>query len=141
MMASPRRADIEKSLLSRLFGHVIKLGVCTIGVEPQGSEPRTEAPDPAVLARFLGWFAEQTPQRQIIGMWRNTPAWREIEKIEFLELSWPQVDRNSGGIRVFRAKQRGKKRERIVEIIAWACCWTVSRRYTSSVALIASMFS
>ncbi|MBB4224924.1 hypothetical protein [Variovorax guangxiensis] len=68
MMASLRRADIEKSLLSRLFGHVIKLRVCTIGVEPQGSEPRTEAPDPAVLARFLGWFAEQTPQRQIIGM-------------------------------------------------------------------------
>lgn len=119
---SPRRADIEKSLLSRIFGHAIKLGVCTInstiGVEPHGSEPRTEAPDPAVLARFLAWLAEQTPQRQIIGMAAEYASLAGNRKIEFLELSWPQVDRNAGEIRVFRAKQRGKKRERIVEIIS-----------------------
>jgi len=119
---SPRRADIEKSLLSRLFGHAIKLGVCTvnstIGVEPHGSEPRTEAPDAAVLARFLAWLAKQTPQRRIIGMAAEYASLVGNRQVEFLPLSWPQVDRKAGEIRVFRAKQRGKKRERIVEIIA-----------------------
>lgn len=119
---SPRRADIEKSLLSRLFGHAIKLGVCTInstiGVEPHGSEARTEAPDTAVLARFLKWLAEQTPQRRIIGMAAEYASLAGNRKVEFLPLTWPQVDRAAGEIRVFRAKQRGKKRERIVEIIA-----------------------
>ncbi|PZP92635.1 MAG: integrase [Variovorax paradoxus] len=118
---SPRRADIEKSLLSRLFGHGIKLGVCainaTIGVEPHGSEPRTEAPDPALLERFLGWLAKQTEQRQVIGMAAEYASLAGNRQVEFLPLSWPQVDRAAGEIRVFRAKQRGKKRERIVEVI------------------------
>lgn len=69
---APRRADIEKSLLSRLCGHGIKLGACstnaTIGVEPHGSQPRTHAVNAQVLARFLAWLELQTPQRQIIGM-------------------------------------------------------------------------
>ena len=30
---APRRADIEKSLLSRLFGHGIKIGVCTVNAK------------------------------------------------------------------------------------------------------------
>lgn len=134
---SPRRADIEKSLLSRLFGHGIKLGVCTvnatIGVEPHGSEARTEAPDEELLARFLSWLAKQTPQRRIIGMGAEYASLAGNRKVEFLDLCWPQIDRapknvraeilagkleqSLGTIRVKRAKQRGKKRGEVIEVI------------------------
>ena len=30
---------------------------------------------------------------------------------------WPQVDRKAGVIRTIRAKQRGRKREQIVEVV------------------------
>ena len=38
-------------------------------------------------------------------------------KVEFLHLTWPQIDRNAGVIRTIRAKQRGKKREQLVEVV------------------------
>lgn len=134
---SPRRADIEKSLLSRLFGHGIKLGVCTvnatIGVEPHGSEARTEAPEPEMLARFLAWIAKQSPQRRIIGMGAEYASLAGNRKAEFLDLCWTQVERapaddrakilagtmegSLGSIRVKRAKQRGKKRGEVIEVI------------------------
>ena len=134
---SPRRADIEKSLLSRLFGHGIKLGVCTvnatIGVEPHGSEPRTEAPDAEILSRFLTWIGKQSPQRRIIGMGAEYASLAGNRKAEFLDLCWTQIARPSvekrreillgqsadalGQIRVKRAKQRGKKRGEVIEVI------------------------
>lgn len=134
---SPRRADIEKSLLSRLFGHGIKLGVCTvnatIGVEPHGSEARTEAPNPELLAKFLSWIARQSPQRRIIGMGAEYASLAGNRKAEFLDLCWTQIARPAadkrreilaglspdplGQIRVKRAKQRGKKRGEVIEVI------------------------
>lgn len=115
---SPRRADIEKALLSRLFGHGIKLGVCevnaTIGVEPHGSEPRTEAPDPEVLSRFLAWIG-RTPQRRIIAMAAEYASLAGSRRVEFLDLTWPQVDREAGEVRTKRAKQRGKLRGEVIE--------------------------
>lgn len=118
---SPRRADVEKSLLSRLFGHGIKLGVCsinaTIGVEPHGSEPRTEAPDPDVLAKFLAWLELQTPQRRIVGMAAEYASLAGNRKVEFLDLAWPQVDETAGVVRTKRAKQRGGKRGEVIEVV------------------------
>ena len=134
---APRRADIEKSLLSRLFGHGIKLGVCTvnatIGVEPHGGEPRTEAPKADVLVKFLAWIAQQTPQRRIIGMGAEYASLAGNRKVEFLDLCWTQIERpdkgergqilagklakSLGQIRVKRAKQRGKKRGEVIEVI------------------------
>lgn len=119
---SPRRADIEKSVLSRLFGHGIKLGVCTvnatIGVEPHGGEARTEAPDPAILAKFLDWVMKQTPQRRIIAMAAKYSSLAGNRQVEFRPLTWPQVDFAQREIRIIRAKQRGKKREQVIERIA-----------------------
>ncbi len=119
---SPRRANIEKALLSNLFKLGIKLGVCevnaTIGVEPHEEEARTEAPDPGVLKRFLDWLMEQTPQRRIIAMAARYASLAGNRQVEFLPLSWPQVDFKEMVIRVKRAKQRGKKRELIIERIA-----------------------
>lgn len=116
-----RRADIEKSLLSRLFGQGIKLGVCTtnntIGVEPHGSEPRTEAPPTVVLAPFLEWLGRQTPQVKVLGMAAEYASLAGSRQAEFLDLAWPQVDEAAGVIRVKRAKQRGKKRGEVIEAI------------------------
>lgn len=118
---APKRANTEKALLSNLFGHGIKLGVCkvnsTIGVEPHQTESRTEAPEPALLAKFLDWVAQQTPQRRIIGLAAEYASLAGNRKVEFLPLTWPQVDRNAGEIRTIRAKQRGRKREQIVEVV------------------------
>lgn len=120
--SAPRRADIEKSLLSRLFGHGIKLGVCTInptiGVEPHGSEARTVKPLDDVLAGFLEWLEKQTPQRRIVGMAAEYASLAGSRKAEFLDLTWPQVDRAAGHVRTFRAKQRGKKRGEVVDVVA-----------------------
>ena len=119
--SSPRRADIEKSLLSRLFGHAIKLGACsmnpTIGVEPHGSEARTHAVPPQVLVKFLEWIDRQTPQRRIIGMAAEYASLAGSRKVEFLDLAWPQIDEVAGVVRTKRAKQRGKKRGEVIELV------------------------
>ncbi|MGC4059398.1 MAG: integrase [Aquabacterium sp.] len=135
--ASPRRADIEKSLLSRLFGHGIKLGVCkvnaTIGVEPHGSEPNTVAPKDTVLKAFLEWLSKETPQRRIVGMAAEYASLAGNRQVEFRDLCWPQIGRapaevrrevlagareaSLGEIRVKRAKQRAKKRGEVIEVI------------------------
>lgn len=118
---TPKRANTEKALLSNLFGHGIKLGVCTvnatIGVEPHILEPRTEAPPEELLAKFLEWLAKQTPQRRVIGMAAEYASLAGNRKVEFLPLTWPQVDRENKVIRTFRAKQRGKKKDQIVELV------------------------
>ncbi len=119
---APRRADIEKSLLSRLFGHGIILGACTanatMGVEPHGSESRTVAVKPEVLGRYLAWLEQQTPQRRIIGMAAEYASLAGNRKVEFLDLSWTQIDEAGGVVRTKRAKQRGKMRGEVIEVIA-----------------------
>ncbi len=119
---SPKRANTEKALLSNLFGHGIMLGVCTvnstIGVEPHQLEPRIEAPAGELLASYLAWLTQQTPQRRIIGMAAEYASLAGNRKVEFLHLTWPQIDRKAGVIRTIRAKQRGKKREQIIEVVA-----------------------
>lgn len=119
--AAPRRADIEKSLLSRLFGHGIKLGVCTvnatIGVEPHGSQPRTQAPEAQVLKTFIEWLDKQTPQRRIIGLAAQYASLAGSRRVEFLDLAWPQIDEAAGVVRTKRAKQRGSRRGEVIELV------------------------
>lgn len=119
---SPRRADIEKALLSRLFGHAIKLGVAadnpTRAVEPHGSTPRQHAPSAELLARFLGWLAQQTPQRRIVGLAAEFAAVVGSRKAEFLHLERADVDRAAGVVRLRRAKQRAAKRQAVIEEVA-----------------------
>jgi integrase len=118
---SPKRANTEKALLSNLFGHGIKLGVCTvnstIGVEPHQLEARSMAPNELLLANYLEWLTQQTPQRQIVGMAAEYASLAGNRKCEFLHLTWPQIDRETGVIRTIRAKQRGKKRDHIFEVV------------------------
>ena len=112
--------DLE-SELNRDVTHGIKLGMCsvnsTIGVEPHQLEARSEAPDELLLENYLAWLAQQTPQRQIVGMAAEYASLAGNRKCEFLDLTWQQVDRSAGAIRTIRAKQRGKKRDQIVEVV------------------------
>lgn len=116
------RANREKALLSNLFAHGIDLGVCESNpakqVRPNEEEPRTEAPEPELLARFLEWVGQQTPQRRIVGLAAEYASLAGNRKAEFLDLAWPQVDEEAGIVRVKRAKQRGKKRGEVIEEIA-----------------------
>lgn len=119
---SPRRATIEKALLSNLFKHAILLGVCDNNpcgnVEPHQSEASTVLPQTLVLAKFLEWLERQSPQRRIIGMAAEYASLAGNRQVEFRPLCWPQVDRETKQIRVKRAKQRKGKRIEVIEVIA-----------------------
>ena len=119
---APSRANHEKALLSNLFAHGIELGLCkdnpAKSVRPNEEEPRTEAPNGAVLAHFLAWVAHQTPQRRVVGLAARFASLAGSRKVEFLDLVWPQIDLEAGVIRVKRAKQRGRKRGEVVDEIA-----------------------
>ncbi|WGY69867.1 hypothetical protein KEC55_07840 [Burkholderia cepacia] len=92
------RANHEIALLSNLIGLAIEFGQAKMNpcrkVRRNEEQPRTETADPAEYAALAG-----------------------NRKIEFLDLSWPQVDRKAGHIRVKRAKQRGKKHGEVIEQI------------------------
>lgn len=118
---SPRRADLEKTVMSNLFKHAILLGVAernpTIGVEPHGSEASDVMPEEAALRAFLAWLEAGTPQRKILAYAAEYAALAGNRQAEFLPLVWPRVDDEAGVIRTTRAKQRGKKRDTVVEAI------------------------
>lgn len=117
--STPRRANIEKALLSNLFKHGILLGVCQHNpapdVEPHKSNVRTEAPQEEMLKAFLKWVDKQTPQRAIIGMMAEFASLVGARRTEFLDLTWFQVDRSEGIIRLKRAKQRGDRE--VIDVI------------------------
>ena len=118
---APRRANIERSVLSNLFGYGILLGACkvnaTIGVQLHHSVPRSNVPQGEVLAKFLEWLTHQTPQRQIVGKAAEYASLAGSRKCEFLSLTWPQIDWQTGEIRVFRGKRR-EGRPEIVDVLS-----------------------
>jgi integrase len=120
---TPRRADIEKTVLSKLFGHAIKLGLRETNpcrdVEPHGSEARVaEPPSDELLSAFTAWMAQQTPQVRVVGLACEYAALAGNRKAEFLPLRWSDIDRKAREIRTTRAKQRGKKKGLVVEVIS-----------------------
>lgn len=80
-------------------------------------------PDPGVLKAFLAWLATQTPQRRIIGYAAEYMALSGSRRVEYLDLTWPQVDMKDGepvlggDVRTLRAKQRGKKRDAVRDLV------------------------
>jgi hypothetical protein len=54
-------------------------------VRPNEEEPRTEAPNALVLAHFLKWVNEQTPQRRIVGLAAQFASLVGARKVEFLD--------------------------------------------------------
>jgi integrase len=118
---APVRANREAALLSNLIGLAIERGEAKHNpcreVKRNEEQPRTEAPEPANFKAFAGWLASQGGQRAVIGMAAEYAALAGNRKVEFLDLSWPQIDEVAGVIRVKRAKQRGKKRGQVIEHI------------------------
>lgn len=118
---APVRANREAALLSNLIGLAIERGEAKHNpcreVKRNEEQPRTEAPEPADFAAFAQWLRDQGKQRAMIGMAAEYAAGAGNRKVEFLDLSWPQIDRKAGHIRIKRAKQRGKKRGEVIEQI------------------------
>lgn len=119
--AAPVRANREMALLSNLIGLAIDRGEAKHNpcreVRRNEEFPRTEAPGGDDFMGFVAWVAWQPRQRRIIGMAAQYAAYAGNRKVEFLDLTWPQVDEKGGVIRVKRAKQRGKKRGEVIEQI------------------------
>ncbi|WP_082727905.1 tyrosine-type recombinase/integrase [Burkholderia mayonis] len=118
---APVRANREIALLSNLIGLAIEFGEAKMNpcreVRRNEEQPRTEAPDQEDFIAFSSWLAKQGGQRAVMGMAAEYAALAGNRKIEFLDLSWPQVDLEAGHIRVKRAKQRGKRRGEVIEQI------------------------
>ncbi len=120
--ASPRRADIEKAVLSGMFKYGILLEVCgtnpTLGVEPRGSEPKDVIPETLAVEAFVRWLDTQSPQRRVMGFAARFAALSGARQAEFLPLVWPRVDWAAGVVRTTRAKQKGRKREKVTDVVA-----------------------
>jgi integrase len=110
---APVRANREAALLSNLFNLGIERGDLDANpckqVRRNKEQPRTEAPETAVLGAFVDWLVSAGGQRKIIAQMAEFAAYGGNRRIEFLRLTWSQVDRTAGVIRVERAKQRGVK--------------------------------
>nr|WP_223963109.1 hypothetical protein [Burkholderia diffusa] len=115
------RANREVALLSNLIGLAIDRGEAKHNpcreVRRNEEQPRTEAPEPEDFQAFAAWVASLGGQKAVIGMAAEYAALAGNRKVEFLDLSWPQVDEVAGVIRVKRAKQRGRKRGEVIEHI------------------------
>jgi integrase len=74
-------------------------------------------PQTAVLRAFVARLDQQTPQRKVLGLAAQFAALAGSRQVEFLDLSWMQVDRAAGMVRMKRAKQRGKKRGEVIEAV------------------------
>lgn len=118
---SPRRADIEKAVLSNLFKHAIMLGVCehnpTLVVQPHGSEASTVMPETLALNALLRWLEAGSKQRKVLAYAAEYASLAGNRQVEFLPLVWLRVDDAAGVIRTTRAKQRGKKQGMVIDLI------------------------
>ncbi|WP_244973649.1 tyrosine-type recombinase/integrase [Polynucleobacter paneuropaeus] len=120
---APVRANREVSLLSNLIDLAIRRGEAETNpcsqVRRNTEQPRTKAIDPEELHTFIDWLCsqEKMPQRKVISMVAEFCAYAGSRKIECLDLAWTQIDEKQGVIRIKRAKQRGKKRGEVIDVI------------------------
>lgn len=116
---APVRANREIALLSNLAQLAIDHGLIDTNpckeVRRNTETPRDILPSTEVLSSFLQWLEKQTPQRQIIAMAAEYASLAGNRQIEFLDLTWSQVDFDAGVIQTQRAKQRAGKK--IIDLI------------------------
>lgn len=106
--AAPVRANREVALLSNLLNVGIDRGdveenVCR-QVRRNKERPRNMAPEVETVRRFVGWAWARGKQSAILAGLAEFAALSGNRRIEFRELSWPQVSETE--IRLRRAKQR-----------------------------------
>ncbi|MFD1709712.1 tyrosine-type recombinase/integrase [Ottowia sp. GY511] len=113
--SAPVRANREVALLSNLLNVAVERGDIEVNpcrqVRRNKEVPRTEAPEPKELRRFLEWLDTQSPQRRMLGLMAEFASRAGSRRVEFLGLTLPQIDDEAGLIRLFRAKQHGGKRK------------------------------
>ena len=117
---APVRANREIALLSNLMTVAVERGDIDVNpckqVKRNLESPRTEAPEPAELARFIAWLGSQGEQRRVIALMAEFAAMAGSRRVEFLHLTLPQIDSAASVIRLMRAKQHGgaKRAENVV---------------------------
>lgn len=119
---TPRRANIERTLLANILKHGILVGVCdsdpTVDVQPHTTEASTVLPSALAIERFAKWLNDgQSGQRKVLSCAMRFAALGGSRQVEFLQVTWAQVDYAAGVIRLIRAKQKGKKKDQVVDLI------------------------
>ena len=120
---APVRANREVAVLSNLIDLAIRRGEAEVNpckqVRRNTEQPRTKAIDPKEFNKFIDWLNSRPkhPQKKVLAMMGEFCAYAGSRKVEFLDLTWPQIDEKAGVIRIKRAKQRGKKRGEVIEVI------------------------
>ena len=108
---APVRANREVALLSNLMNVAVERGDIDANpckqVKRNQERPRTEAPEPAELSRFIAWLQDQGGQRRVIALMAEFAALAGSRRIEFIHLTLPQIDDDGEVIRLMRAKQHG----------------------------------
>jgi len=108
---APVRANREVALLSNLMNVAVERGDIDANpckqVKRNQERPRTEAPEPAELSRFIAWLQDQGGQRRVIALMAEFAALAGSRRIEFIHLTLPQIDNDGEVIRLMRAKQHG----------------------------------
>ena len=112
--AAPVRGNREVALLSNLMNVAVERGDIDVNpckqVKRTLERPRTEAPEPGVLAAFTAWLEAQGGQRRVIALMAEFAALAGSRRVEFLHLTLPQIDTAGSVIRLMRAKQHGGTR-------------------------------
>ncbi|MGE8319553.1 MAG: tyrosine-type recombinase/integrase [Comamonas sp.] len=108
---APVRGNREVALLSNLMTVAVERGDIDVNpckqVKRNLERPRTEAPEPEDLARFIEWLGKQGTQRMVVSLMAEFAAMAGSRRVEFLHLTLPQIDTNGEVIRLMRAKQHG----------------------------------
>lgn len=114
---APVRANREVALLSNLLNVAIDRGeleanVCR-QVRRNKEKPRKHAPQTDVLTAFLVWAQGIKGQAVVLAGMAEFAALTGNRRIEFRELSWPQVGEQV--VRLKRAKQRDEAGDEVFE--------------------------
>jgi integrase len=121
---APVRANREISLLSNLIDLAIRRGEAQVNpannVRRNTEQPRHKAISTNELGNLVDWLSNQEsmPQRKMFAMVAEFTSLCGSRKVECLDLRWDQIDEEGNVIRLVRAKQRGKKRGEVIDVIA-----------------------
>lgn len=105
---APVRANREMALLSNLMNVAVERGDLLANpckqVRRNKERPRKTAPEPETLISFLEWAQKRPGQAQILAGMAEFAALAGNRRIEFRELTWPQIGEVEA--RLIRGKQR-----------------------------------
>lgn len=117
---APVRGNREIALLSNLMNVAVERGDIDANpckqVKRNREQPRTEAPDQQDVQALADWLNRQGGQRRVIGLMAEFASMAGSRRVEFLDITLPQIDSNTNIIRLLRAKQHGgtKRVENVV---------------------------